>query len=179
MRRIDTQTEHMKHRCYGISAICGLSLYCWFNYPIVEPINNSIATPYYQNCILLLVYIGWDMYHMMRQPTLFRTDLMIHHLITFVAGLSFINNMALQSSNYSISECISLMNYVWRNKRGWLKLYRTACILCIRMPISLYMLLYSNQAVYGPYWKRTRTHSHYIYLSTLSIHEHKHFFHCL
>ncbi len=38
---MDIQTEHMKKRCYFISAMCGMSLYSWYNYSLFDPINNS------------------------------------------------------------------------------------------------------------------------------------------
>ncbi len=61
---MDNQTVHMKQRCYFIAAMCGMSLYSWYNYSLFEPINNSFMTPYYQNCLLMLFYLGWDTYHM-------------------------------------------------------------------------------------------------------------------
>ncbi len=29
---MDIQMEHMKHRCYFITAMCSMSLYNWYNY---------------------------------------------------------------------------------------------------------------------------------------------------
>ncbi len=164
---MDIQTEHMKQRCYFISVLCGTSLYTWYNYSLFDPIDNSFFTPYYQNCMLMLFYLGWDTYHMTITPILFRTDLMIHHSITAVVYLSCINNTPLQVSNVLIFECISLMNYIWRNNLQLLKLYRTLCIFCIRIPLSLWMLLYYNPNITLPYWKRTLPYNHYLYLSKL------------
>jgi hypothetical protein len=95
MYKMDIQTEHMKYRCYFISVMCGMSLYNWYNYSLFDPIDNSFFTPYYQNCILMLFYLGWDTYHMIRTPILFRTDLMIHHCVTAIGGVSYINNITL------------------------------------------------------------------------------------
>jgi hypothetical protein len=105
---------------------------------------------------------------MITTPVLFRTDLMIHHSITTIVYLIYINNATLQINHVLIMECISLMNYVWRNNPQLLKLYRTLCILCVRMPLSLWFLLYYNPSIIYPYWKLTRTYSHYLYLKTLS-----------
>ena len=163
---MDIQTEHMKQRCYFISAMCGMSLYSWYNYSLFDPINNSFFTPYYHNCLLMLFYLGWDTYHMITKPILFRTDLMIHHSITMVVYLSYINNTTLQMSNVLSMECISLMNYVWRNNPQLLKLYRTICILCVRMPLSLWFWLYYKPTIVYPYWELTRTYHHCLYLST-------------
>ena len=160
--------EHMKQRCYFIAVMCGISLYGWYNYSLFEPINNSFFTPYYQNCLLMLFYLGWDIYHMITNDVLYRTDLMIHHLITIVVYVSFINITSLQMSHVLIMECVSLMNHVWRNHPTCIKLYRTLCIICIRMPLSFWMWLYYNPTITYPYAKLTRTHNHFLYLYTLS-----------
>ena len=157
----------MKHRCYFISVMCGMSLYSWYNYSLFDPINNSFFTPYYQNCLLLLFYLGWDTYHMITKPILFRTDLMIHHSITAFGGVSYINNISLQLSNVTIMECISLMNYIWRNNPQVLKLYRTICIFCISIPLSLWMWFYYNPTIAKPYWIITIPHTHYYFLNLI------------
>ncbi len=135
---MDNQTEHMKRRCYFISAMCGMSLYSWYNYSLFDPITNRFFTPYYQNCLLMLFYLCWDTYHMTIDAILCRTDLMIHHSVTLVIYLSHINQISLELSNVLIMECISLLNYAWRNNPKLLKLYRTLCILCVRIPLSLW-----------------------------------------
>ena len=165
---MDIQTEHMKHRCYFISAMCGMSLYSWYNYSLFDPINNSFFTPYYQNCLLMLFYLGWDTYHIINKPILFRTDLMIHHSVTMTVYLSYINNASIVASNALIFECISLMNYIWRNNPELLKLYRTICIFCIRLPLSFWLWLYYNPNILHPYWKLTLTHNHCLYLTSFS-----------
>jgi hypothetical protein len=164
---MDIQPVHMKHRCYFISAMCGMSLYSWYNYSLFDPNNNSFFTPYYQNGLLFLFYLGWDTYHMINNPILFRTDLMIHHTMSVVITASSINNNTLQMSNYMILECISLMNHVWRNNPQLLKLYRTLCILCIRTPLTFWFYYYYTPTIMYPYWKYTLTHNHYLYLKTL------------
>ena len=123
----DVQTEHMKKRCYCILIMCFMSIYNWYKNPIFSPINNNFYTFYYQTCLFMLCYLCWDTYHMVfsiNKSLLFRTDLMVHHIITFIIFLSGINYFALQLNNYLIMECISLMNYVWRNNPKLLKLYR-------------------------------------------------------
>ena len=165
---MDIQTEHMKHRCCFISAMCGISLYNWYNYSLFDPINNSCFTPYYQNCLLMLFYLGWDTYYMIINPILYRTDLMIHHSVTLVVYLSFINYVSLEASNVLIMECISLMNYVWRNNPNLLKLYRMLCILCVRIPLTLWLLLYYSPNIIIPYFKQLNLHNiHYSYISSL------------
>jgi hypothetical protein len=166
---MDIQTIHMKRRCYFISAMCGMSLYSWYNYSLFDPISNSFFTPYYQNCLLMLFYLGWDTYHMITKPILFRTELMIHHSFSTITYLSAINSGALQLSNILIMECISLMNYVWINNPNLLKIYRTLCILGVRTPLSLWFWLYYNPTIVKPYWFITKTYIHYLYLSVIII----------
>lgn len=161
---MDIQSEHMKQRCYFISAMCGISLYSWYNYSLFDPIDNSFFTPYYQNCLLMLFYLGWDTYHMINKHVLYRTDLLIHHSITLLIYLSFINNTPLQMSNYLIMECISLMNYTWRNKPQLLKLYRTLCILLIRIPLVSWFMLYYDPIFYFPYVKNITSIVFYYWL---------------
>jgi hypothetical protein len=165
---MDIQTEHMKYRCYFISAVCGISLYSWYNYSLFDPINNSYLTVYYQNGIFVLFYLGWDTYHMITNPILFRTDLLIHHILSSFSCISLINYNALQTSNILIMECISLMNYVWRNNPTILKLYRTICIFGVRMPLSLWFFFNYNPQRFLPYVKINYTNYEYIYFKTLS-----------
>jgi hypothetical protein len=164
---IQTTKKHMKNRCYFISIMCGMSLYNWFNYSLFDPIDNSFFTPYYQNSLIMIYYLLWDTYKMITKPTLYRKDLMIHHFITLIVYLSYINNTTLQLSNVLIMECISLLNYILINNQLYLKIYRTLCIFCVRIPLSLWMWLYYNPNIIYPYWKITRTYYHYMYLSTL------------
>ena len=147
---MDIQTEHMKQRCYFISAMCGMSLYSWYNYSLFDPINNSFFTPYYQNGLLFLFYLGWDTQRMFRTPILFRTDLIIHHIMSLVVTASSINNNTLQMSNYMILECISVMNYILRNNPKLLKLYRIFCVFYIRTPLSLWFWYYYNPTIMYP-----------------------------
>ena len=98
---------------------------------------------------------------------LYRTDLIIHHTMSFIITASSINNNALLMSNYMILECISLMNYVWRNNPYLLKLYRTFCICIIRTPLTLWFLYYYVPSIMAPYWKNTLSYNHYLYMKIL------------
>lgn len=165
------RNEHMKNRCYFISAMCSASLYSWYNYSLFDPVVNDFYTVYYQNCLLMLFYLCWDTYHMILSPNralLYRTDLVIHHTVTLAIFLSYINNTALQMNHVLIMESISLMNYVWRDRPEILNIYRTACILLIRMPLSFWFSLYYNPNIIFPYFKENRSHYHYTYLHALS-----------
>jgi hypothetical protein len=150
------RAEHTKKRCYFIYAMCTMSLYSWCNYSIfdLDPVNSNVHffTPYYQNCLLMLFYLGWDTYHMTlskHRKILYRKDLIVHHFIATITFLSFTNITPLQLSNILIMECISAMNDVLKNNARLLKLYRTLCIFFVRMPLSLWSCLY-----YIPYYKK-------------------------
>ncbi len=163
------QNNHMKNRCYFIFIMCGLSLYSWYNYSLYEiPIDNSFSTPYYQNCLLMLFYLCWDIYKMVTNKLLFRADLMIHHVISLIVFVSLINYITLQLSNVLIMECISLMNYILRKHSKILKLYRILCICIVRLPLSLWFWYYYNPNIMAPIVKLSCTHYHYIYLLMLN-----------
>jgi hypothetical protein len=161
------ETEHTKHRCYFMSVLCGLSLYGWYNYSLFDPVNTNFFTSYYQNCMLMLVYLGWDTYHMLTTPVLFRKDLIIHHSLAFVTFLSFMNICPLQMSHTLIMESISLMNYYWKNKPMLLKIYRLCCIFFIRGPVWLGFWIYYFPTYILTHYKPLLSQNHYIYLSTL------------
>jgi hypothetical protein len=161
---MDIQTAHMKNRCYFISAVCGMSLYSWYKYSLFDPIDNSFITPYYQNSLFVLFYLSWDTYHMIKKPILFRTDLLIHHIVSSAGCISIINYNALQTNNVLIMECISLMNYIWRNNPKLLKLYRTLCILCVRMPLCIWLFFYYNHNYFLPYINLQLTYHVYMYV---------------
>lgn len=170
MDKVSKQIEHMKHRCCFISIMCGMSLYSWFNYSLFNPITNDFFTPYYQNCLLMLFYLFWDTYNMTlssNRTILFRTDLIIHHIVTLIVYLSYINYVSLQGSNILIMECISLMNYNLRNNPILLNNYRKCCIFFIRMPLSFWFLLYYNPTISFPYLKEIISYNHYLYLTRL------------
>lgn len=164
----------MKHRCYFISALCALSMYSWYNYglstgtnnndncedndkSINNNNNNNYFNSYYSNCLLMIFYLCWDAFHMLlssNRRILFRTDLIIHHTVTLFTTLHFINCIPLQISNTIIMECISLLNYVWKDDKKKLNLYRTFCILLVRVPCSFFFIFYNrNNIVNFPYTK--------------------------
>jgi hypothetical protein len=163
--------EHMRNRCFFMSALCCVSMYNWYNYSLFDPISNDIYTPYYQNSLFMLFYIGWDTYHMILGPNkdiLFRTDLAIHHVLCLVIISSYINHTPLQMSNYTIMECISLMNYIWRNNPRLLNIYRTICIVLIRIPLMSWYIIYYTPQIGLPILRYKLPSCHYYYLYGLS-----------
>jgi hypothetical protein len=95
---------------------------------------------------------------------LYRTDLMIHHLVCFVVYLSYIGNTTLQINNVLIMEIISAMNHVLCDHNDILKIFRTACIFCIRMPLSLWFRFYYNPNYQYSYLRNTYNYYHSEYL---------------
>jgi len=74
---------------------------------------------------------------------LFRTELIVHHLVGLCAFFNY-NNLSMEWSKFTIVECISLMNYIWRSNPKLLKIYRIMCILLVRMPLSFWYIIYNN-----------------------------------
>jgi prophage antirepressor-like protein len=116
--------------------------------------DNSYFKLYYKNCFLGLYFL-WDMFHMTlskNRKVLFRKDLMIHHVVSFYLLFNYINIVPMEWSKFTIAECISLMNYIWRDNKKLLKIYRTFCILFVRMPLSVWtFLIYTNSRDF-PYY---------------------------
>jgi hypothetical protein len=164
---MDVPIEHSKRRCYFIAVMFGTSMYSWCNYSLFDPIDDRMFTPYVLNNLLMLLYLAWDMLHMLTTPALFRTDLMIHHTITTVFYASYIAIVPLAMSNMLAMECVSLMNYAWRHHPSWLRWYRTLCIIGFRMPVAFWMWLYYNPTIAYPHFRQTLTYTHSLYLSLL------------
>jgi hypothetical protein len=168
---MDIQTRHMKHRCYCIAAMCGLSLYSWQNYSMFDSITNRFFTPHYQNGLFFCLYLAWDTYFMVlskNRHLLYRKDLVIHHIVSFILTASCINHNSLQVSHYMSIECISLMNHPLRHSPYLLRAYRTFCIVVIRTPLSLWLWYYYNPTYLYPYLESTLTHNHFLYMRVMN-----------
>ena len=162
---INIRNNHMKNRCYAIATMCGISLYTWFNYSLFDPIVNDVYTPYTFNCLFMLGYLCWDTYKMTLsrdKNILYRKDLLLHHTVTIIVYSSYINVVSLQMSNVLLFECISLMNYVWKDNQKILNMYRVLCICLVRMPLCCWFLLYYNPTVSFPHIKQTYQNYYYI-----------------
>jgi len=166
---MDIQNEHMKHRCYFLAVICGGSLYNIYNYSSYDPtINNLFSIPYL-HCLFTAYYFLWDTYEMVRCKELFRTELLLHHVVASFELINLMYYFALQTSCFMIVECISLMNVVWRDKPLLLKIYRTLCIFCVRIPSALYWGLYYDADIDYQYLLETISIVHYNYLRSVQF----------
>jgi hypothetical protein len=160
---------HMKHRCWIIFTMFSLSLYNWVNYSMFEtPIINNISKPYYWNCLLFLIYLLWDTYKMTlskHKTILYRTDLLLHHIYSFIMFSSLINWVSLNGSYKLIMECISLLNYVWKEPKYfyWLNYYRLVCIFLIRIPVFFTLSFYILPYYTFPYYKSV-SYFDYLYI---------------
>lgn len=86
--------------------------------------------------VIFISYLGWDIYVMMSQKHLYRTDLMIHHSLTMtIYSFGFYYNILKIGSLFMLCESISLLNYLLRNHPIYLNYYRVFTVVCIRMPI--------------------------------------------
>jgi hypothetical protein len=162
---INIQNVHMKHRCYYLFVSCLLSLHTWYIYPHFDisrvtsylKIDSSSYLKLYHKNYFLVLYLLWDVFNMTlskNRKILFRKDLIIHHVVSLYVLFKYINIVPLEWSKFTIVECISLMNYIWRNNKNLLKIYRTCSIFFVRMPLSLWMCFnfYKNNIDF-PYFK--------------------------
>lgn len=165
----NVHNKHMKYRCYCLFTSCILSLHTWYIYPslFITDFNvsnnleiNSFLNLYHKN-YFLGIHILWDVCSMtlsQNRKILFRTDLMIHHATLLFLLFKYFNILPIIWSKFTIVECISVMNYIWRNNKNLLKIYRTFCILFIRIPLSLlfFFNFYNNDinnTIEFPYFK--------------------------
>ena len=146
MNQLDTKQQtidnHMKYRCACIAVMCGLSAYDWLTHSLYEPITTDRWNVSGANLVFFMTYLSWDTWAMVggeNRKILYRTELLIHHLVSmccFSAGLYFVPLIA---SRGLICESISLLNYSLRGAHNELFLhnYRLAMIFLIRLPISI------------------------------------------
>jgi hypothetical protein len=149
---------NMKYRCICMSIMCTTSVYNFYNYSLYDPIINEINKPYYQNCLIFILYLMWDIQQMTfskNNNILFRKDLMIHHVFSLLLICICINFTSLENSHVLFMECLSVFNYILRDAKysRILNYYRLFCICCIRMPLCAYMMLYYNPNYLIPYYK--------------------------
>jgi len=96
---------------------------------------NSFYTNQYIDDInyCFMVYILLDIALMLCFRSLFRQDLLLHHIIVFITYYRYLNIGPLQLTNYLMCESISCMNVLL--SKNQLALYRKYIIYFVRMPI--------------------------------------------
>ena len=145
-----------------------------YTYPYSEWLSFSTI-----HILLFLLYLSWDSYEMVfgkHRTILYRTDLMIHHVISFLftAGIG-VCYMPTFGSKSLFVETLSSMNYIWRRKRDEMKLYyyRLFILLFIRDPyiiVMIYRTLSDPDTMYTEIANRTNTSIRSCYLTVAFIH---------
>jgi hypothetical protein len=132
-----------------------VSLYDRCTYSMYAPYVNNITRPYYLNCCLFTYYLCWDMYKMLLSPDrliLYRTVLIIHHVVALYLNLVTINYISIIGDLTFLMECVSLFNFV-SCKSKWLLYYRFVCTVCVRLPLSCFLSFYYHDYVVVPHFK--------------------------
>ncbi len=102
-------------------------------YTHTEPFTTVIIT------YTFMCYLIWDICSMLAIPTLYRSELMVHHIVCCLFTMQNVYyNMYERFNMGMICECISLLNYTLRNHRTWLNNYRMLVILLVRLPLFVY-----------------------------------------
>jgi len=136
---------HMKYRMMWLYSIFGFGLYNCYTNSLYQPIVYNPYSLISINCYIFVTYLFWDTWKMMVDKRLFRKELLIHHSVCIYISLCLTNKTSLSGNWCFITECISLMNYYFRDPKdaNYLKMYRLFCIFFIRMPIWFLLLNYN------------------------------------
>jgi len=131
--------EWIKQRSYFIAIMCSFSLYGWSQCSLQH--STECKTLYSMNCSLFIIYLCWDAYKVFYKKRTIQDKLVIHHIFSMIG---VINNFSLQTSHVMLSLCMSLMEHILKNRYIPLIVYRSSCILFIRIPIATYFMLINN-----------------------------------
>lgn len=148
--------QHTFRRCSFIATMCFVSLLSWTYDSFYAPVQNKVTSLHTINGLFFLFYLLWDLYQMMYssyKKQLYRLDLVIHHLAAFVLTAGCLPFISLAVSRSLITESVSLMNYIWKDKVHFIRLniYRLFTIICIRLPYSIFSGLYYLPAYINTY----------------------------
>lgn len=135
----------LKQRSYFIAIMCGISLYGWCRCSIYDTSYSiECKSVYNTNCSFFVLYLCWDIYKVFSRTQTLKDKLIAHHIFSIVG---IMNNFSLQTSHVMIALSMSLMDYVLKNQYIPLALYRSSCILFIRVPLATYFMLMYNPTV--------------------------------
>ncbi len=142
LEKHDVIDTHMKYRCACIAVMCGLSAYDWFTHSWYEPITTDRWNVCGANLVFCLLYMTWDTWAMVGgvdRSILYRTELLIHHLVSIGSFSIGLYGVPLIASRDLICESISLLNYSMRgaHNESILHRYRLATIFLIRLPSTI------------------------------------------
>ncbi len=139
----------LKQRSYFIAMMCGISLYGWSRCSIYDTLySTECKLVYNTNCSLFILYLCWDIYKVYNRTQTLKDKLIAHHIFSIIG---IMNNFSLQTSHVMIALSMSLMDYVLKNQYIPLALYRSTCILFIRIPLASYFMLMYNPTTISYY----------------------------
>jgi len=139
----------LKHRSYFIAAMCSISLYGWCRCSLYNTAYTTECKGVYNaNCSFFILYLCWDMYKVFTRTQTLKDKLIAHHIFSIVG---IMNNFSLQTSHVMIALSMSLMDYLLKNKYIPLLIYRSSCILLIRIPLATYFMVMYNPTTVSYY----------------------------
>lgn len=141
--------DWIKQRSYFIAIMCGISLYGWSQCSIYDiPHSTECKTAYNTNCSLFILFLCWDACKIMYRKQTVVDKLVVHHLFSIIGVF---HNFSLQTSHVMLSLCMSLMDHTLKNRYIPLIVYRSSCILFVRIPLATYfMIMYNpNNVTFG------------------------------
>ena len=151
--------ENMKYRSTCCALLTSLSFYGWYNFfymsvtelyqePYKYETINLISYPYVCVVIVIiyLIYDIWIMIFGKHSKILYRSELLIHHIISLLSCIVGLLRFPEIITNCLMMESLSIFNYVLRSNKNKLTLYcyRFFNLICIRGPFLLYMLYYHH-----------------------------------
>jgi hypothetical protein len=135
----------LKQRTCFIAIMCSISLYGWCRCSLYDtPYSAECKAVYNTNCSLFILYLCWDMCKVFSRTQTINDKLIAHHIFSIVG---IMNNFSLQTSHVMMSLSMSLMDYVLKKQNGPITLYRSSCILFIRIPLATYFALVYNPTI--------------------------------
>jgi len=140
----DVFDGHMKNRCSCITVLCTMSFYDWVTLSWFDPLVIDYWSISFVNLVCFGIYLIWDAWSMIfgnNNIILYRGELIVHHIVSFLI-LTLIGGYCAPSysSRLILAELISIFNYVLRDKSHELYLhwYRIAIIFLCRLPIYIF-----------------------------------------
>ena len=138
----------LKKCSYSKAVMCSISLYGWCRCSLYDTPSTECVVVYNTNCSLFVLFLCWDMYTFIKSTQTMNDILIVHHIFSIIG---IILNFSLQTSHTMISLSMTLMDYVLMKQYMQLALYRSLCILIIRIPLATYFMLLYNPTTISYY----------------------------